>query len=111
MDKKTIKKGIKIALMNRAKGCNQHPRASKYNDSAGLLLHKRKDRGAQWIYHYTMAKKRTIHKSISPSLHFYGYTFLRFYIFTERNSQTTTPHRSVNTGLQQSDFSSIKFPC
>ncbi len=28
-------------------GLSQHPRASKYNDGAGLLLHKRKDGGAQ----------------------------------------------------------------
>lgn len=27
--------------------------ARKYNDSANLLLHKRKDGNAQWIYHYT----------------------------------------------------------
>ncbi len=25
-------------------------RASKYNDGAGLLLHKRKNGGAQWLY-------------------------------------------------------------
>ncbi|MBB4076163.1 hypothetical protein GGR08_000451 [Bartonella fuyuanensis] len=30
-------------------------RARKYNDSAGLLLHKRKDGGVQWIYHYTIS--------------------------------------------------------
>ncbi len=28
--------------------------AGKYNDGAGLLLHKRKDGGAQWIYRYTL---------------------------------------------------------
>ncbi len=26
--------------------------AGKYNDGAGLLLHKRKDGGAQWIYRF-----------------------------------------------------------
>ncbi|MBB4077309.1 integrase, partial [Bartonella fuyuanensis] len=28
--------------------------AGKYNDGAGLILHKRKDGGAQWIYRYTL---------------------------------------------------------
>ncbi|PIT69738.1 hypothetical protein CEV08_05540 [Bartonella tribocorum] len=30
----------------------RNPRAGKVCDSAGLFLHKRKDGGAQWIYHY-----------------------------------------------------------
>ncbi len=32
--------------------------ASKYNNDAGLLLHKRKDGGAQWIYRYTIHGRR-----------------------------------------------------
>ncbi len=28
--------------------------AGKYNDGAGLLLHKHKDGGAQWLYRYTI---------------------------------------------------------
>ncbi|WP_208439744.1 tyrosine-type recombinase/integrase [Bartonella heixiaziensis] len=32
--------------------------AGKYNDGAGLLLHKRKDGGAQWIYRYTLHGRR-----------------------------------------------------
>ncbi len=28
--------------------------AGKYKDDAGLLLHKRKDGGAQWLYCYTI---------------------------------------------------------
>ncbi len=32
--------------------------ASKYNDGAGLLLHKRKDSGAQWLYRYTIHGRR-----------------------------------------------------
>ncbi len=32
--------------------------AGKYNDGAGLLLHKRKDGGAQWIYRYTIHGRR-----------------------------------------------------
>ncbi len=39
-------------------GLSQHPRAGKYNDGAGLLLHKRKDGGAQWIYRYTIHGRR-----------------------------------------------------
>ncbi len=37
-----------MALMNALKcqELSQHPRAGKYNDGAGLLLHKRKDGGA-----------------------------------------------------------------
>ncbi|WP_375618844.1 MULTISPECIES: tyrosine-type recombinase/integrase [unclassified Bartonella] len=30
----------------------------KYNDGAGLLLHKRKDGGAQWLYRYTIHGRR-----------------------------------------------------
>uniref|UniRef100_UPI0035D0D92E tyrosine-type recombinase/integrase n=1 Tax=Bartonella sp. CL63NXGY TaxID=3243538 RepID=UPI0035D0D92E len=49
-----------MALMNRLKsqGLSQHPRAGKYNDGAGLLLHKRKDGGAQWLYRYTIHGRR-----------------------------------------------------
>ncbi len=45
-----------MALMNCLKyqGLSQHPRAGKVYDGAILLPHKRKDRGAQWIYHYTI---------------------------------------------------------
>ncbi|UNE54949.1 tyrosine-type recombinase/integrase [Bartonella machadoae] len=32
--------------------------AGKYNDGAGLVLHKRKDGGAQWIYRYTIHGRR-----------------------------------------------------
>ncbi|WP_273721580.1 MULTISPECIES: site-specific integrase [unclassified Bartonella] len=32
--------------------------AGKYNDGAGLLLHKRKDGGAQWLYRYTIHGRR-----------------------------------------------------
>ncbi len=32
--------------------------AGKYNDGAGLLLHKRKDGGAQWLYRYTLHGRR-----------------------------------------------------
>ncbi len=32
--------------------------AGKYNDGSGLLLHKRKDGGAQWIYRYTIHGRR-----------------------------------------------------
>ncbi|WP_208433254.1 tyrosine-type recombinase/integrase [Bartonella taylorii] len=32
--------------------------AGKYNDGAGLLLHKRKDGGAQWILRYTLHGRR-----------------------------------------------------
>ncbi|EJF86129.1 hypothetical protein MCY_00798 [Bartonella rattimassiliensis 15908] len=32
--------------------------AGKYNDGAGLLLHKRKDGGAQWILRYTIHGRR-----------------------------------------------------
>ncbi len=39
-------------------GLSQHPRAGKYNDGAGLLLHKRKDGGAQWIYRFTIHGRR-----------------------------------------------------
>ncbi|CAK02404.1 phage integrase [Bartonella tribocorum] len=37
---------------------SQYPRAGKVCDGAGLLLHKRKDRGAQWIYRYTLHGRR-----------------------------------------------------
>ncbi len=36
-------------------------------------------------------KTRTMHKSINPPLHFYRFTFLRFYTFTE-NSQRKIHH-------------------
>ncbi len=39
-------------------GLSQHPRAGKYNDGAGLLLHKCKDGGAQWIYRFTIHGRR-----------------------------------------------------
>ncbi|MET3589556.1 hypothetical protein ABID23_000640 [Bartonella silvatica] len=43
-----------MALMNlSSQGLSQHPWAGKYNDGAGLLLHKCKDGGAGWLYHYT----------------------------------------------------------
>ncbi|MBB4076072.1 hypothetical protein GGR08_000360 [Bartonella fuyuanensis] len=29
-----------------------------YNDGAGLLLHKRKDGGVQWLYCYTIHERR-----------------------------------------------------
>nr|WP_275065381.1 Arm DNA-binding domain-containing protein [Bartonella sp. ML69XJBT] len=32
--------------------------AGKVNDGAGLLLHKRKDGGAQWLYRYTIHGRR-----------------------------------------------------
>ncbi|WP_375612608.1 MULTISPECIES: tyrosine-type recombinase/integrase [unclassified Bartonella] len=32
--------------------------AGKYNDGAGLILHKRKDGGAQWLYRYTIHGRR-----------------------------------------------------
>ncbi|EJF86359.1 hypothetical protein MCW_00255 [Cardidatus Bartonella washoeensis 085-0475] len=32
--------------------------AGKYNDGASLLLHKRKDGGAQWIYRSTLYGRR-----------------------------------------------------
>ncbi|QEE08254.1 DUF4102 domain-containing protein [Bartonella kosoyi] len=37
---------------------SQHFRAGKYNDGAGLLLHKRKDGDAQWLYRYTIHGRR-----------------------------------------------------
>ncbi|PIT71139.1 hypothetical protein CEV08_00805 [Bartonella tribocorum] len=36
----------------------QHPRASKCDDGVGLLLHKHKDGSVQWIYRYTLHKRR-----------------------------------------------------
>ncbi|WP_375668233.1 type ISP restriction/modification enzyme, partial [Bartonella sp. AP36NXGY] len=35
--------------------------AGKYNDGAGLLLHKRKDGGAQWLYRYTITDEGLAH--------------------------------------------------
>ncbi|MBB4076982.1 hypothetical protein GGR08_001298 [Bartonella fuyuanensis] len=32
--------------------------AEKYNDDAGLLLHKCQDGGAQWLYRYTIHGRR-----------------------------------------------------
>ncbi len=44
-----------MALMNRLNARSVATLgAGKYNDGAGLLLHKRKDGGAQWIYCYTI---------------------------------------------------------
>ncbi len=44
-----------MALMNALKyqRLPQHKRAGKVCDGTSLLLHKPKDGGAQWIYHYT----------------------------------------------------------
>ncbi|WP_273755712.1 site-specific integrase [Bartonella sp. MM73XJBT.G] len=48
-----------MALMNRLNARSVATlRAGKYNDGAGLLLHKRKDGGAQWIYRYTIHGRR-----------------------------------------------------
>ncbi len=46
--------------MNRLKsqGLSATLGAGKYNDGAGLLLHKRKDGGAQWLYRYTIHGRR-----------------------------------------------------
>ncbi len=44
-----------MALMNRLNARSVATLgAGKYNDGAGLLLHKRKDGGAQWLYRYTI---------------------------------------------------------
>ncbi|WP_375615140.1 tyrosine-type recombinase/integrase [Bartonella sp. AC10YNML] len=44
-----------MALMNRLNARSVATLgAGKYNDGAGLLLHKRKDGGAQWILRYTL---------------------------------------------------------
>lgn len=45
-----------MALMNtfKCQGLLQYPRAGKVCDGVGLLLLKRKDGGAQRIYHYTI---------------------------------------------------------
>ncbi|WP_375695232.1 Arm DNA-binding domain-containing protein [Bartonella sp. AC90GZZY] len=46
-----------MALMNHLKyqGLSQQPRAGKnVCYGVGLLLHKRKDGGVQWIYRYTL---------------------------------------------------------
>nr|WP_051018501.1 Arm DNA-binding domain-containing protein [Bartonella queenslandensis] len=49
-----------MTLMNALKcqRLSQHPRAGKVCDSAGLLLHKSQNGGAQWIYHYTLHGRR-----------------------------------------------------
>ncbi|EJF82929.1 tyrosine-type recombinase/integrase [Bartonella rattimassiliensis] len=48
-----------MALMNRLNARSVATLgAGKYNDSAGLLLHKRKDGGAQWILRYTLHGRR-----------------------------------------------------
>ncbi|WP_375682416.1 MULTISPECIES: tyrosine-type recombinase/integrase [unclassified Bartonella] len=49
-----------MVLMNRLKsqGLSATLGAGKYNDGAGLLLHKRKDGGAQWLYRYTIHGRR-----------------------------------------------------
>ncbi|EJF82936.1 hypothetical protein MCY_01457 [Bartonella rattimassiliensis 15908] len=53
------KKGLKMALMNRLNARSVATLgAGKYNDDAGLLLHKHKDRGAQWILRYTLHRRR-----------------------------------------------------
>lgn len=44
--------------LNTGRGLQQHPRADKVCDSACLLLHKRKDGGAQQIYDYTIHEQR-----------------------------------------------------
>ncbi len=56
---KLYKKGLKMALMNRFNARSVATLgAGKYNDGAGLLLHKRKDGGAQWFYRYTIHDRR-----------------------------------------------------
>ncbi|WP_375628936.1 MULTISPECIES: tyrosine-type recombinase/integrase [unclassified Bartonella] len=48
-----------MALMNRLNArAVATLGAGKYNDGAGLLLHKRKDGGAQWIYRFTIHGRR-----------------------------------------------------
>ncbi|WP_208438719.1 tyrosine-type recombinase/integrase [Bartonella grahamii] len=48
-----------MALMNRLNArAVATLGAGKYNDGAGLLLHKRKDGGAQWILRYTLHGRR-----------------------------------------------------
>ncbi|WP_375685114.1 tyrosine-type recombinase/integrase [Bartonella sp. AP172QHHD] len=48
-----------MALMNRLNARSVATLgAGKYNDGAGLLLHKRKDGGAQWLYRYTIHGRR-----------------------------------------------------
>ncbi|WP_375662413.1 tyrosine-type recombinase/integrase [Bartonella sp. OC16QHHD] len=48
-----------MALMNRLNARSVATLgAGKYNDGAGLLLHKRKDGGAQWIYRFTIHGRR-----------------------------------------------------
>ncbi|QEE09451.1 prophage integrase IntA [Bartonella kosoyi] len=48
-----------MALMNRLNARSVATLgAGKYNDGAGLLLHKRKDGGVQWILRYTLHGRR-----------------------------------------------------
>ncbi|WP_375662613.1 tyrosine-type recombinase/integrase [Bartonella sp. OC16QHHD] len=48
-----------MALMNRLNARSVATLGvGKYNDGAGLLLHKRKDGGAQWILRYTLHGRR-----------------------------------------------------
>ncbi|MET3560868.1 integrase [Bartonella japonica] len=48
-----------MALMNRLSArAVATLGVGKYNDGAGLLLHKRKDGGAQWLYRYTIHGRR-----------------------------------------------------
>ncbi|WP_375666731.1 tyrosine-type recombinase/integrase [Bartonella sp. TT121SHDZB] len=48
-----------MALMNRLNARSVATLGvGKYNDGAGLLLHKRKDGGAQWLYRYTIHGRR-----------------------------------------------------
>ncbi|MET3560450.1 hypothetical protein ABID39_001148 [Bartonella japonica] len=48
-----------MALMNRLNTRSFSTLGvGKYNDGAGLLLHKRKDGGAQWILWYTFHGRR-----------------------------------------------------
>ncbi len=57
---KTVQERTKMALMNRFKcqELSQHQRAGKVCDGAGLLLHKRKNGDAQWLYRYTIHGRR-----------------------------------------------------
>ncbi len=56
---KLYKKGMKMVLMNRLNArAVATLGAGKYNDGAGLILHKRKDGGAQWLYRYTIHGRR-----------------------------------------------------
>ncbi|WP_425547932.1 DUF4102 domain-containing protein [Bartonella acomydis] len=52
---KTIEEGLKLAFLNYLNArAAATLRAGKYNDGAGLLLHKRKEGSAQWLYRYTI---------------------------------------------------------